>query len=302
MMNLNQLQAFLILSDCLNLTETANLMHCSQPAMSQKIRTLEQELNTVLFDRIGKRMHLTHQGEEFRIYAAQVINTLQAAHEHLRQLDNPLKGTVTFGASNFIGVYLIPRLLSLYKKQAPDIKFLIDITSSQHLLRKLEANEVEFLLLSDQIKIDSERYLLTDFYRDTLVLVSSPNHRLAQQRHCQLADLCNETFLTKPIGSATRSFLFKTIESHNVQLHNLLEISSQEAIKQGVIHNLGISIISRLAVSHDIESGRLVEIPIEGLTFERGIRIIHHVEKHMPPATALFIKEIQFLAMSLSKI
>lgn len=301
-MNFNQLQAFLTLADCLNLTETAHLMHCSQPAMTQKIQTLEQEMNTVLFDRIGKRMYLTREGEEFRVYAAQLVNTLNAAHEHLRQLDNPLKGTVTFGASHFVGVYLIPELLSLYKKQATEVIFSIDIRTSQQLLQKLEANEVEFLFLSDQIPLDADRYRLTDFYHDTLVLVCSPEHHLATASQCQLADLRHEPFLIKPEGSATRSFLFKKMAVGNIKLDNLIEISSLEAIKQGVIHNLGISIISRLAVSHDIETGRLVEIPLAGVSFTRGVRIVQHIEKHMPPATELFIKEIKCLVDDLSSV
>ncbi|HDX8364762.1 LysR family transcriptional regulator [Aeromonas allosaccharophila] len=300
-MNFNQLQAFLTLADCLNLTETANIMHCSQPAMTQKIQTLEQEMSTVLFDRIGKRMYLTRQGEEFRVYASQLVNTLSAAHEHLRQLDNPLKGTVTFGTSHFVGVYLIPELLSLYKKRAPDVIFSIEIRTSQQLLQKLEGNEVEFLFLSDRIPLDEDRYRLTDFYHDTLVLVCSPNHHLAKVSQCQLADLRDEPFLIKPSGSATRSFIFKKLDAENIKLNNLIEISSLEAIKQCVIHNLGVSIISRLAVSHEIATGRLVELHIGEMIFKRGIRIVQHAEKHMPPATAFFMKEIKFLVDGLNK-
>ncbi len=293
MVNFNQLEAFLILADCLNLTETANRMHCSQPAMSQKIRALEQSLGTLLFDRIGKRLYLTRQGEEFRNYALQAVNILKSAREHMKQMDDPLKGTITFGASHFIGVYLVPKLLSLYKKQAPDLIFSIDITKSHHLLRKLEANELEFLLLSDQITVDKERYLLTNFYQDQLVLITSPNHPFAQQGHCQLSDLCNEVFLTKPEGSATRSFLFESMQKAGITLQRLMFISSLEGIKQGVIHELGVSIVSKLAVAHEIECGALIEISIDDIKFERGIRIVRHLEKQLSPASTLFLNQLK---------
>ena len=293
MTSFNQLEAFLILAECLNLTETAQRMHCSQPAMSQKIRALEQGLNAVLFDRIGKRLYLTHQGKEFRVYAAQAVNTMKAAREHLRQMDNPLKGNITFGASSFIGIYLLPRLLSLYRKKAPDLLFTVDITNSHQLLHKLETNDVEFLLLSDHIAFDADRYLLTNFYRDDLVLITSPNHRFAQQGYCQLKDLSDEFFLTKPDGSATHSFLFNAIRAAGVELHRLISISSLEAIKQGVIHELGVSIMSRLAVAHEIKYGTLVEVQINDIKFERGIRIVHHIEKQLSPAATLFLNTLK---------
>lgn len=181
----------------------------------------------------------------------------------------------------------------MYKKQAPDLSFAIDITASHQLLRKLEANDVEFLLLSDQIALDAERYRLTNFYHDRLVLVTPPGHRFARQGRCRLDDLCGEIFLTKPDRSATRSFLFDTMRAAGVQLSRLMPISSLEAIKQGVIHELGVSIVSRLAVAHEIDSGALVEVPIDDVVFERGIRIVRHIEKQLSPAATLFLDKLQ---------
>ncbi|MBL0573290.1 LysR family transcriptional regulator [Aeromonas hydrophila] len=293
MINLNQLEAFLILADCLNLTETAHRMHCSQPAMSQKIRTLEQCMGVILFDRIGKRMYLTHQGKAFRPYAAQAVNTIKTAREHLQSMSNPTKGSISFGASNYVGVYLIPSLLSSYKQRAPELSFSINISNSHQLLNLLESNEVEFLLLSDHIKLDSERYIYADFYCDQMVLVVYPDHRFSLSGYCQLGDLLDETFLTKPEGSATRTFIFEKLHSVGQKLNKLMSISSLEGIKQGVIHKLGISIISRLAVIQEIERGTLVEIEITDMKFERKIRIVRHFDKQQSPAALSFIAALQ---------
>lgn len=292
-MNINQLQTFLILSDCLNVTETAQKTHCSQPAVSTKIRILEEQLGTPLFDRIHKRMYLTPQGTAFRQYVQQIINTLSAAKEHLHQMDDPTQGTIHFGASNFIGVYLIPKIMAFYKKMMPKTAFEMDITDSTQLIRKLENNKLEFLIMSDQIEFDPKRFVFIDLYRDNLVLVAAPDHPFAKRKHCHIDDIRNEPFLIKPEPSATHSFLRNQLLELGGSIDTPMYISSLEGIKQAVMHNVGISIVSRLSVAHEIKSKALVEIPIKNITLERGIRIIHHKDKYLSPVTAKFFETLR---------
>lgn len=288
-MNINQLEAFLMLADCLSVTETAKRMHCTQPAVTMRIRMLEQSLDAALFDRINKRMHLTQQGAVFRGYAQQIVNSLGSAREHLRQLENPLCGTIHFGASNFIGVYLIPAIIAHHKRLAPNLVFGLDIASSSELIRRLEANSVEFLIVSDQLDLDPERYTFRELCRDHLVLIVAPGHPLALRGEVALGELKSETFLIKPEPSATRSFLIERIRRAGEGIMSEMRISSLEAIKQGVMHSLGVSIVPRIAVAQDIAAGSLVEVPIRGACFERGIRIVHHRGKSLSPATARFL-------------
>lgn len=287
--NINQIEAFLVLAECLSVTETARRMHCTQPAVTMRIRMLEQELDTVLFDRIAKRMHLTQQGVAFRDYALQVVNALGAAREHLRQMGDPLSGTIHFGASNFIGIYLVPAIIAQHKQRAPKLAFELDIASSAELVRRLEANSVEFLIVSDQIELDSQRFLFRDLCRDELVLITAPDHPFVRRDEVAPGELAKETFLIKPEPSATRQFLMERMRRSGIRLGPEMHISSLEAIKQGVMHGLGVSIVSRMAVAQEIAGGLLAEVPIAGAAFERGIRIVHHRGKLLSPATARFL-------------
>ncbi len=254
-----------------------------------QIQSLERDLGFPLFDRIGKKLYLTTQGEHFKPYAEQIINLLHTSKEHIKQLDNLSHGTLSYGASNFVGVYLLSAILSDFNHKYPGIKINMNIISSNHLIQMLETHKVEFLVLSDRIPIDENRFHCKTFYQDELVLIANKHHPLAQKDSCTLTDLVDETWILKPNKSATRSYLEEEFKKYGFIFPNYMEISNLEAIKQAVIHGLGISVVSSLAIKQEIESGILVEIPIKGIHFRRGIRYVYQKGIHLSPAAKEFI-------------
>ena len=288
-MNLTKLQTFITLSECLSFTVAAEKLYCSQPSVSMQIQSLEKDLDFQLFDRIGKKLYLTKQGEHFKPYAEQIINLFHSSKEHIKQLDNLAFGTLSFGSSSFVGVYLLPAILSDFNKQFPGIKMNMNIISSSHLMNMLETKKVEFLVLSDRIPIDEERYEFNNFYEDELVLIVNPEHRLAQMKICTLEDLIDETWILKPNKSATRNYLESEFNKYGFSSPKYMEISNLEAIKQSVIHGLGISIVSSFAIKQEVENGSLRKVPIKGVQFLRGIRYVYHRGTQLSPAAAKFI-------------
>jgi LysR family transcriptional regulator, transcriptional activator of the cysJI operon len=288
-MNITKLQTFITLSECLNFTEAAEQLYCSQPAVSMQIQSLERDLGFPLFDRIGKKLYLTKQGEHFKPYAEQIINLYHSSKEHIKQLDNLAFGTLSFGSSNFVGVNLLPAILSDFNKKFPGIKINMNITSSSQLISMLETNKVEFLILSDRIPIDAVRFHAKTFYQDELMLIVNSQHRLAKRKSCTLEELVNEMWILKPNKSATRNYLESEFKKYGFSSLTYMEISNSEAIKQSVIHGLGISIVSSLAIKQEIKSGLLVALPIEGVKFHRGISYVHHRGVHLSPATVQFL-------------
>ena len=291
--NISKLETFLTLAKCLSFTEAAEQLFCSQPSVSMQIQSLEKDLNIKLFDRLGKKIYLTEQGEVFKTYAEQIINIVQAAKEHLHNTEDLSYGTLSLGASNFVGVYLLTKILKEFNDNYPNIQVDMKVTSSQQLIQKLEANEVELLVLSDQIMIDTISFSSTTFYEDELILVVPADHSLAHKQHVQFTDLQNETILVKPETSATRIFLEKKMRKSNFSFSKYMEIGSSEGIKQGVIHGLGISFISKLAVTQEIKNGLLVEISLKKLKLERNIDYIHHKNKYLSPPAMKFIELLE---------
>lgn len=295
-MNLTRLKTFLVLTECLNFSEAAEILYCSQPTVSTQIRTLEEELGCTLFDRIGKKLYLNQQGNDFKIYANQIVNIWASAKENALKANSGEHGLLSFGASNFVGIYLLPILLSTFKKRYPNIKINMQIRSSATLLNLLEKNEVEFLILSDQVKINESIYQRKVFYPDRLVLVAPSEHPLAQATLSDLSQLEGYVLLWKPEHSSTRIFLEQLLKNHNVSIENHIEISSLEAIKQSVINSLGIAFISKFAVARELNHGLLAEVFTPQLNIKRGIVYVTRRDKILTPVASNFTKLLESIS------
>lgn len=288
-MNLNQLKTFMVLSDCLNVTETAEKLFCTQPSVSIKIRKLEESLNTLLFERINNRLYLTEQGKIFKGYVEQVLATLETSVEHIHQYDDPNYGKIVVGASHFVGVYLLPKVIAQYKMLSPNVSLKIEILPSQQLIQGLDNHNIDFLIMSDHIYFDPHRYKTHTFLQDELILIASPHHPLAQQNSGCFETLKQAQLIIKPSQSETRKFLFQHFSPTQIAELNIMEINSLEGIKHCVMHNLGVSIVSKLAVMNELKAKLLVEIPLESFQFKRGINYIFQQDKHISPAMQRFI-------------
>lgn len=290
-MNLSQLKAFILLAKGINETEAAKQLHCTQPSISMRIKKLEEELKTTLFERLNNRLYLTPQGRLYQQYASQIINMVDESSRHIRQFDDPGTGHIKFGASHFIGVYFMPLIISLFKKKYPRIKISMDISKSHQLIDKLNNQELDFLVMADNIYFNPKDYTLETFLFDPLVLICSPSHKLANQKKCNLSEVIDETFLFKSEHSSVRHFILNKIQCGSVQrnISDIMVIDSIEGIKQGVIHDLGVSVISNLSVKREVESGLLCSLLINDANLERGVRYVYNKNKNLTPATEYFL-------------
>ncbi|MBN6063004.1 LysR family transcriptional regulator [Aggregatibacter actinomycetemcomitans] len=294
-MNINQLKTFIVLADCLSVTETSKRLFCTQPAVSIKIRKLEEALNTVLFERINNRLYLTEQGKIFYSYVEQIISTLEMSVEHLHQYDDPNYGKIIIGASHFVGVYLLPQVIAEYRKLSPNLELRLEILSSQQLIQGLENHSIDFIIMSDQIYFDPQKYDVNRFLSDELILIVPPDHVLAAHESCCFEQLCDELFIIKPKNSQTRKFLLQQFSKDQISMLKFMEINSLEGIKRCVMNGLGVSIISRFSVENELKMGMLKTVELDGFQFKRGINYIYHKEKRLSSAIGRFIGLLNIL-------
>ncbi len=295
MMNLSQLKTFIILSECLSVTETAEKLFCTQPAVSIKIKKLEEHLGATLFERENNRLYITEQGKIFRQYALKIQSLIQTGEEHILQYNDPQYGNIYFGASHFVGIHLLPQVMAKYKQDNPNVDLHLNISPVKHLIKHLDDHQLEFIVVSGSIDFDHARYHSHSFFSDEMVLISSPNHPLAKQGYCTLNELSQYHFLTKAKTSETRKFIFSQLDDLVKQHLQLLEINNLEAIKKCVMLDLGIAIVSRIAVEMEIAMGLLVEVKMVDKAFKRKINVVHHNNRFLSPATLQFLKQLDNL-------
>ncbi len=246
-----------------------------------------------LFNRIGKKNHLTIQGVYFKRYAQEIVNTYSMAKEHILQLENLEEGSINFGATNFIGVYLIPEILATFREKFPKIQINFTISSSKKLIALLENDTIEFAFLSGYIDLIKERFVIHEVFKDNLKVIVNSNHKLANRTSITFSDINDETFILKGENSSMYKFLCKRIGKDFFKDNVLLKISNQEGIKEAVLKNLGISIMSEKAVQHENKLGLLKTLDLKDTDLTRSINLVYDKNHNLTPAAKEFFKCIE---------
>lgn len=286
-MDIQKINSFLTLARTASFSRAAEELYISQPALSKQIKALENIMQVPLFHRGKKQTSLTLQGEYFLPYAESIMASYYNSKELIRQIENLEKGKLTFGATNFNGIYLVPETLAEFKKRYKNIGIDLTINSSKNILHMLERQQLEFIILSDYIDIDPQKYVSVNWLDDVLHVIVGRNSPLFKKKSVSTEDLKNKLFITKDQHSSIYRFITGKLD---FSFENMLFISSQEAIKYAVIHGLGFSIMSRRATRHEEKIGLLKSLPLKGITFQRGINIVYERNKYLTPATLAYFE------------
>lgn len=291
-MDIDKIESFVTLAEIKHFAKASEVLYISQPALSKRIQALEDELNVPLFNRIGKKIFLTVQGEYFKKYAEEMLASYYNAREYIKQIENLEHGTLNFGTTNFIGVYLMPEFISKFHNKYPKIEINMVINSSKNILNMLHKNQLEFIFLSDYIVEEDDYYVIKKYIDDNLKLIVGNKHRLFGQKSCSLFDVADDLYITKEPTSSQSKFLDKIFKKYNFDFNNKLFISHQEAIKESVINNIGISILSVNSVKRELESGLVTALDFDEEDIQREIQYVYIKNKFLTPAANEFIKLI----------
>ena len=289
-MDIEKIESFLLLAKLQHFTKTADELYISQPALSKRIHAIEEELGVPLFNRMGNQTFLTIHGEAFKPYAENMVATYNSAREYIRQIEHMEHGTLNFGATNFIGVYMLPAIVARFSKKYPNITINMNINSSKNILEMLHKNQLEFVFLSDYIIEDRDTYVIEDYWQDRLKLVVGNKHRLFKEKNCSLFDVENDLYITKKKQSSQYKFLDNIFKQYDFDFPNKFFISTQDAIKEAVVNNVGISIMSELAVEREVQMGLVATLDFKETQIIRNIQYTYLKNKYLTPAAKAFLE------------
>ncbi len=285
-MNLSQLKAFLAVAQDRSFSRAAEKLYLTQPAVSKQIQALEEGLGMRLFDRVGRSILLTQAGNILHDHAHIAFRTLEEARETINQLRGLQRGHLRISAASTIGTYMLPQPLGELKAQFPGIEISLAITNKARVVQQVLNHEVELGFVGPPVEpaeLEMEEYLL-----DELVLIMAPTHRLAREESVGVAELAEEVFILREQGSGTREIMEEELGRVRVNLKKAMELGSTEAIKQAVAANLGVSIVSKFAISLETLQGRLAVARLPELNLRRQLFVIHHGGRTLSPAAQEF--------------
>jgi LysR family transcriptional regulator, transcriptional activator of the cysJI operon len=264
------------------------ILHISQPAVSKHVQTLEEELGVTLLQRVGKRVLLTEAGQIVQHYAEQVLALGAETHRALLELHGVQRGTLRLGASSTPGIYLLPPVLAAFVERYPGITLEVEIANSQRVVDGVRARQWDLGMIG--IPLVHPHLHVQPYWRDTLVLIVSPHHHLAARPAVTLADLVEETWIFRETGSASGQVVKDVLNgAHLVQDHTLV-LQGSEGVKQAVMAGLGIAMVSRFAVTLEVQQGVLRVVPITDVQAERDLCVIWRHDSHLPGAARAFLE------------
>jgi DNA-binding transcriptional LysR family regulator len=287
-MDVRDLQIFLSVAKYLNYTRAAEEVNLSQPSVSVRMRELERDLGSKLFEQLGKKIALTEAGHLLVPYATRIIGAMSDARHAIDELQGLERGLLRIGASTTPGMYLIPRTLAHFKRSYPKIEVHLAVRDTRQIEDGVIRNEFDFGFVGGHLAGDEVDVL--PWITDHLVLVVPPNHILARKKSVKIVDLRKERFILREPGSATRAAIVNHLQKADLAVETVMEMENPESVKKAVQSGLGIAFISKFAVETELKAKSLVAIPVKGLDINRELKIVYRKDKHLSRASQAFIE------------
>ena len=286
-MNIRKLEIFYKTANYLNMSKVAKEMYISQPSISQCISEIESELNTKLFDRIGKKLYLTHEGEIFYKYTRRILNIYEEGIDVLNSATES-KGKLIVGASTTIGIYIMPYIINKFNEIQKDIEVSVIIDNKHNIEEFILDNKVDIALIEGQS--NSNEIISKEIWKDELVFISASDHKWKGKTYLTLEDLKNNKFIIREYGSGTREQLEDFLENNEIKFDSYMELSNLEAIINYVKLNIGVSCVPYISVLSEDKSKSLNICRLKDYNIKRSLYFAIHKDKYISRATKCFME------------
>ena len=271
-----RLKVFRSVCEQLSFRRAAEELHLSQPAITQQVKALEDELGTRLFDRTGGRVVLTPAGRILKKRAAELAELAAHTQGEIAALSGEHSGLLSAGASTSIAQYVLPRMLGDFKRQHPKVKLQIRSGNTEQVLEWLVEGRISIGLIEGPALRKDLR--VEPFMEDELVLLFPAGHPWSKRKELAVEDLKGASFLLRERGSGTRRVLEQALERAGLKMREIdvaMELDSSEAIISSVEMGLGIGFVTRAAVLPRLPLGKIATASIKGMRIPRNFSFVY---------------------------
>lgn len=286
-MDIDALRAFVAVAETGSFSAAAERLFITQPAISKRIAALESELDTALFDRLGRRIRATTAGAALLARARAILNEVEDAKRSLANLAGTVVGPLSLGTSHHIGLHRLPPALKRYSQTYPGVRLDLRFMDSEQACGAVERGELELAMVT--LPRDPARALsLIHVWDDPLEIVVGTAHPLARKRRLPMSALCDYPAILPGAGTYTREIILSALQPVRADLKIGLSTNYLEVLKMLVSIGLGWS-----ALPHTLIDRELKVVHIEKVAIRRELGIVTHGARSLSNAAGAMIRIVR---------
>ena len=285
-MDIAELEVFLTVASERSFSRAAAKLHRTQPAVSQAVRRLEDELNERLFDRSSKGGILTEAGQILLDYARRLIRLKDEAETVMHDLQKLRRGRVVIGA-NEAAVHVLLPIVSLFREGHPDAHIEVQRIPARQIASEILNRSLDFGVLTFQ---PVERGLASVAIGiDDLVLLTHPNHPLARREEVSMEEFGRQIVIAHNDPSPARERVLRLSEQRHAPINIKISFPSLDGIKRAVEMNLGVALLPRRCALAEIGRKQLVAVRVPKLRLPRQVRLVYRRGGELSRAASAFL-------------
>jgi DNA-binding transcriptional LysR family regulator len=289
-MQLQDLNAFVVVADERSFSKAARKLHRTQPAVSQAVRRLEDELGDRLFDRTSRNGTLTEAGLLLREHAARLLRAAAEAHTAVRELQQVRRGRVVIGA-NEAAVHSVLPIVQRFAELHPHATVEVRRIPSRQIAGEVLERSLDFGILTFQPPDKGLQSI--SLGSDELVMLAHPGHKLAERKRVSIEEVGRETVIAHNDPSPARDRVLRVYERRHAQINIQIALPSLDGIKRAVEMGLGVAVLPKRCALTEIARGHLVAVRVPELSSPRSVRFLFRKSGELSRAAAAFLEVVR---------
>ncbi len=289
--NFNQLRSFHYVIETRSFTRAAKELSITQPAVSIQVRALETNLGSPLIIRRRKRLELTTLGNNVYHYTKLIFPLLEELRNVLEENTDLTGGHLTIGSSTTPGEYILPWVIGRFRKKYPKLDVSLSIGNTRAIVEKILNRQVDVGMAGGPVNIKG--LASYPYVCDDVVIIAPRSHKLTSRQSVTLNEISQEEFVLRESGSATRKTAEDALNLLDVKLNIVMELGSNEAVKNAVSAGIGLGMISKFSLGQETADNHLKAVKVEGWSCSRQLYVFYRNDSNLSRAQREFLKYLK---------
>ena len=290
-MDLWQLNIFVAVVENKSFSKASEAINLSQPTVSSHIKELEDYFKCRLLDRLGKITEPTKAGQILYQHAKKILFLKDQTETAMHDFLGKVKGSLVLGGSTIPSGYILPKIIGPFSKKFPDIHIDLIAGDTNQIIEELKKGKIEVGIVG--AKTDDPLIFQEELVADEMRLIVPFDHKWAIKTSVGCPELLKEAFIAREKGSGTWQSILKSMARAGFDPKTLnapVTMGNTVSVIQGIIHHVGISILSTIAVQDDIDKGRLKALSVQDLDLNRFFYLTTSTKRSLSPICKIFIE------------